>query len=459
MARIRVDPCAFGAAFVFARLVSPWLRLQLSSPPKCVHVQICTVDGLRSRTLRRLQRLRRLAQQPARFEDVVRNLRNPDPKIRISAVRLLRETGYAEAISPLAAVVNDQVNEIQLEAIDAELSFFLVEPVPTKKHVALVVEVRTEGRAPAAFELGPLAVWPKPVPAELVDALLQAVDDDNKKVRIEAIYTLGVIGSRATAQTVRSGRRAAAQSARPLRCRPSAPAPPASSGRLQVKSAGDALLKAVNDSNAEVRYASIRALGEIRRRTRDSGADRTAQLLRQRRRRMVGARCARPDCAPVERAALPVTHSADKDPVPSPRRRRGPGARGRCQVSVEPFVTDGQPGRLGDGSRGDVLRALQEGPRQLSRLASSTSCRLRCPCPRSTGYFVELGPSSWRSARRPAAGTRRDVRRNLVTILGALGDQSTVLVADALQRGSQSRCRDGGELTPSSGSTIKMTAR
>ena len=111
-----------------------------------------------------------IAQQPAKFEDVVRNLRNPDPKIRISAVRLLRETGYAEAITPLASVITDQVNEIQLEAIDAELSFFLVEPVPTKKRVALVVEVRTEGRAPAAFELGPLAVWPKPVPVELVDA-------------------------------------------------------------------------------------------------------------------------------------------------------------------------------------------------------------------------------------------------------------------------------------------------
>ena len=65
-----------------------------------------------------------IAQQPAKFEDVVRNLRNPDPKIRISAVRLLRETGYAEAITPLAAVISDQVNEIQLEAIDAELSFF-----------------------------------------------------------------------------------------------------------------------------------------------------------------------------------------------------------------------------------------------------------------------------------------------------------------------------------------------
>ena len=35
-------------------------------------------------------------------------------------------------------------------------------------------------------------------------------------------------------------------------------------GRLKVAEAGDALLKAVNDSQAEVRYAAMRALGAIR---------------------------------------------------------------------------------------------------------------------------------------------------------------------------------------------------
>jgi HEAT repeat protein len=185
------------------------------------------------------------AQDPPRFEDVVRNLRNPDPKIRISAVRLLREAGYTEAIAPIAPLVNDSVNEIQIEAIASELAFYLVEPVPAKKRVAFVVEVRTEGRAPAAFELGPLAVWPKPVPAELVDALLQAVDDDNGKVRLEAIYTLGVIGRKplsdaAAARLIKAldhydpAIRAAA--ARVI-------------GRLQVKSAGDGLLTAVNDGD------------------------------------------------------------------------------------------------------------------------------------------------------------------------------------------------------------------
>ena len=93
--------------------------------------------------------------QQARFDDVVRNLRNPDPKVRLSAVRLLRESKYPEAVAPIAALVTDPVDEIQLEAIAAELSFFMVEDVPAKKRG----RVRRRGPrrrrcAAAAFELG-----------------------------------------------------------------------------------------------------------------------------------------------------------------------------------------------------------------------------------------------------------------------------------------------------------------
>jgi HEAT repeat protein len=63
--------------------------------------------------------------QQLRFDDVVRNLRNPDPKVRMSAVQLLRDAKYPEAVAPIAPLVVDPVDEIQLEAIAAELSFFL----------------------------------------------------------------------------------------------------------------------------------------------------------------------------------------------------------------------------------------------------------------------------------------------------------------------------------------------
>ena len=127
------------------------------------------------------------------FDDVVRNLRNPDPKTRLNAVRLLRDAKYPEAVAPMAPLVLDPIDDIQLETIAAELSFFLEQDVKSKKMVGFVVEKRTSAIAAAAFDLGPLAVWPRPVPAELVTALLQAVDDENAKVRLEAIYATGVI--------------------------------------------------------------------------------------------------------------------------------------------------------------------------------------------------------------------------------------------------------------------------
>ena len=81
-----------------------------------------------------------------------------------------------------------------MEAIGAELSFFFADVVTTKSRVAFVVEVRSEGRAAKAFQLGPMATLPKAVPQELVRALLEAVDDEMQTVRLEALYTLGVIG-------------------------------------------------------------------------------------------------------------------------------------------------------------------------------------------------------------------------------------------------------------------------
>src|SRR6476620_4572838 len=102
-----------------------------------------------------------LPAQQARFDDVIRNLRNPDPKVRLSAVRLLRASKYPEAIGPMAALVTDPIDEVQLEAIAAELSFFLVDDLPLKKRVGMVLEVRNAAVAPVAFDRGQLAVWPR----------------------------------------------------------------------------------------------------------------------------------------------------------------------------------------------------------------------------------------------------------------------------------------------------------
>lgn len=195
----------------------------------------------------------------ARFDDVIRHLRNPEPRARLNAVKVLREARHPEAIVPMAALVNDPLDPIQLEAIAAELSFFLIDDVPARRRLGFI-EVRNRGTAATAFELGRLAAWPRPAPRELVAALLQAVDDENPRVRVEAMYAAGVVARpplapEAEQQLVKALdhydpaiRAAAARVA----------------GRLEAKATFGPLMKAVGDSSPDVRHAAMRSLGLLR---------------------------------------------------------------------------------------------------------------------------------------------------------------------------------------------------
>ena len=367
--------------------------------------------------------------QTAKFEDVVRNLRNPDQKIRVSAVRLLREAGYAEAIVPMAPLVTDPIDAIQLEAIDAELAFFLIEPVPAKKRVALVVEVRTDGRAAAAFAAGPLAVWPKIAPRELVDALLTAVDDEHKKVRLEAIYTLGVVAGAAGAPLPAP---AAARLIKALDHYDPAIREVAARviGRLKVTSATDALLKAINDSSAAVRYASMRALGELR-------DERAVQALTEQLNfyeKGEGAWSALDALARIaHHSSVPLFQSRLDDKDPSLRRAAVEGlARAGDATTVAKFVTavnqdDAEPVRAA------MAFALhkQGHANYLGRLidfmdSARTAAQVQ-------GYLVELGADVVATVLPRLQEPDTGVREHLATALGVIGDQTAIAALTPLK--------------------------
>src|SRR5215510_14029353 len=59
------------------------------------------------------------------FEQATRDLASPDAGTRLKAAQMLKEAGYPEAAVPLAALVTDPADEVQLEAIAAELNIFL----------------------------------------------------------------------------------------------------------------------------------------------------------------------------------------------------------------------------------------------------------------------------------------------------------------------------------------------
>jgi len=371
------------------------------------------------------------AGQPIRFDDVVRNLRNPDPKFRLDALRLLRDARYPEAIVPVAALIADPLDAIQLEAIATELSFFMVDDVSPKKRFAFVIEKRSAGHAAAAFEAGPLAAWPRPAPLELLRGLLQAVDDESPKVRIEAIYALGVIGRKPFPPELDAALIKVLDHYDPAMRAGAAKV----IGRLQVTSAGDALIRAVNDSNAAVRYASMRALGELRE-TRALAAL-TEQLAFYG--RGEGAWSALDALARIGHASSVPTFKArlvDKDPF-----LRRASAEGLARAGDESETAALEIGAGSDSSemvRAAMAFALQKSGRNyVSRLADVMDSAKMAQ--QVAEYLVELGPAIVPALLPHLQDPDGAIRGNVALVLGAVGGDEAI---EALKPLTQDSDRD-----------------
>lgn len=127
------------------------------------------------------------------FEQATRDLASPDPNMRLRAVQLLKDAAYPEAAEPIARLLADPDDGVQLEAIAAELNIFLADKVVSRRRVGFLVEVRTPIVAETAFSSGPLALGSAPVPLEVLTALRAAARDDNPRVGVEALYAFGVL--------------------------------------------------------------------------------------------------------------------------------------------------------------------------------------------------------------------------------------------------------------------------
>ena len=381
-----------------------------------------------------------------RFDDVIRNLRNPDPKVRVSAVRMLRDAKYPEAVAPLAPLVLDPIDDIQLEAIAAELSFFLEQDVKSKRMVGFILEKRRSAVAGAAFDLGPLAVWPRPVPPELVTALLKAVDDDTAKVRLEAIYALGVIGrGPLEADQVQMLIKALDHYDPAVRS-----AAARVIGRIKVSEAGDALLKAVNDSQAEVRYAAMRALGAIR--DKRAVAALTEQLAFYK--KGEGAWSAIDALAQIgDPASVPVFKErlADKDQFIRRAATEGLGRAGDVASieTLEKNVTtdDSAMVRLASAF------ALQKlGRNYAARVADMmTSSKVTA---QGQEYLIELGPSIAPVLLPRLQDPDPDLREALVDVVGIIGDASNL---PALEEATKDR--DDSVVSAAKRAIARLTAQ
>ena len=364
-----------------------------------------------------------ISAQPARFDDVVRNLRHPEPDVRLAAIRLLREAKYPEAIVPLAPLVNDPVDQIQLEAIAAELSFFLVEDVPSRRRLGFLVEVRNRGGAPTAFDLGPLAVLPRPAPPELVSALLTAVDDENARVRLESIYAAGTIARAPLGDDAEQRLIKALDHYDPAVREGAARV----CGRLGVKAAGDTLIKAINDSSAGVRYAAMRALGML-------GDERAVAALTEQLKFYGKGEGAWAALDGLARIAHPSSVSVfterltDKDPYIRRAAAEGLGRAGA--TSAMPQLEVGAGNDTSDTARAAMTFATQKlGRHNVVRLVEFLNDRDTAL--QVQEYLLELGPSIEKELLPSLQEPDEAIGAGVADVLGVIG---TDLSLPELQR-------------------------
>lgn len=217
-----------------------------------------------------------VAAQQRPFEQVVSELRSPDAGTRLSALKLLADSGYPEAALPIAPLLSDPDARIRREAMSTELGLFLGMET-ARKRVAFVIDRRDPSAAARAFEGNWAAMPAGRVPIDVVTGLLTLLGDQNASTRVEAAYALAVLAqiegippdpaykAVVDALAERMGDReprvriAAARAAGRVfrRC-------PAGCGLVALDRVGDAMVRLLDDSDVAIQAAAMEGLGELR---------------------------------------------------------------------------------------------------------------------------------------------------------------------------------------------------
>jgi len=290
--------------------------------------------------------------------------------------------------------------------------------------IGFVVERRNPAMAATAFDLGPTAVVPRGVPPEVVPALIQAIDDDNARVRLEATYALGVIAPPPlTADQAASLVKALDHYDPDVRM-----AAARVIARLRVTQAGDVLMKAINDSHADVRYAAMRALGALHEVRAASAL--TEQLAFYKKGEGAWsaldalAHLAQPASVPLFKERL-----TDKDPRMRRAAAEGLGRIGDASASAEMLtaVTSDESEEV----RVAMAFALQKlGRNYVTRIIDAMDSPQMVP--QAQDYLIELGPAIAPSLYPHLQDSDQGIREGVAEVLGLIGDDKSIAPLEAI---------------------------
>lgn len=220
--------------------------------------------------------LARFASGQVPYEQAIGGLSSADPKVRLHSATLLKESAYVESAIPLAKLLSDQDNAVQLEAIAAEVNIFTAGKAAPRRVGIITIEDRTRLAAQTTFDGGPLVLSAARVPPSVLLTLRLATRDDSPKVSVEALYAFGALASQVTGRARRDLLQASIADLTPLLSLPD----PANRlavvrviGRLYEKRPGDAplpqqlgnlVIAAVNEQDRVMKLAAMDTLGALR---------------------------------------------------------------------------------------------------------------------------------------------------------------------------------------------------
>jgi len=376
------------------------------------------------------------------FETATRDLTSPDAGTRFRAAQMLKEAAYPESAVPLAKLVTDPQDEVQLEAIAAELNIFLAEKIVVRKRVGFVVEVRNQIVAQKAFASGPLVIGPRPVPMDVLSALRAAAADENPRVALEAIYAFGTLAVQAGGASRRELLRAAAPA---LAALTGAPEPARRYAALRVigrvferrrqdepldETLGDAVITMLNEKDRALKVAAMEALGAMR-------YERSVQALID-----LFQHYGKGDEAAAALAALArIGHASAAPLFMAQLQTRNAPLRG---IAIEGLARLGDRAKLADihaaigGDRDDaVLLAGAFASAMLSNapIDSIAEALARAKVhDQARQYLVELVPGRPALLTRQAQDPDARIRAEVADVLGLAGDPAALPLAESLSK-------------------------
>jgi HEAT repeat protein len=358
--------------------------------------------------------------QSPTWQDVMRNLQDQRADTRLRAVESLNVAGYGAAAAAVAPLIADPDVKVRYAAIDAELTFFLNEPVDA---AATDGKSPKHSRAQDAFDAGPLVRNAGAAPPSVIDALVHALHDDAPRIRFDALHALGVIAEPPVGQDAGEALAAGLDSADPTTRIATARV----LGRLRVTSAGAKLIAGLNDRNTlEQKYAT-EALGLIKEQRA------VASLLER-----VGFYKTGDLAAETLLALARIGHASARDTL---RAHVNDNDEGMRAAAIEGL------GRLRDAdSRDAIVARLQKDSSASVRLAATFAigCFGDTDVPtiarglastdtygQAVDYLLELGPAAV-AGIETTIGAARDtgLRADLIHVLGFVGRRDAVPVIE-----------------------------